>query len=266
MTTLLREPEPIVEWIGRQPDKREQVHHLAQKQANILASNDLVDLLSHQILSCAAKVQTIAYLLGEVFVSSEPIPPQVLSTLNSVARQLRYLGHSALHLDVAANSAIQLSFKPVNMAALIDNGVETFQEQAPDRYLDKAYEAELPYVWGDPEQLQIVLDNLISNALKYSAPQSPIIIAAEIQQVPTDKDNGQMLVSVTNFGSFIPPAEQEKLFIKFYRRGEGQQAKGYGLGLPLARWLVERHGGQLEVESSVAEGTTFWFTIPLAAG
>jgi signal transduction histidine kinase len=152
------------------------------------------------------------------------------------------------------------------MVTLIDNLVETFQVQAPDRCQVKVDQAELPCIWGDPEQLQIVLDNLISNALKYSAPQSPIIISVEICRVPTDKNNGQMLISVTNFGSFIPPAEQEKLFVKFYRRGEGQQAKGYGLGLPLARWLVERHGGQLEVESSVTEGTTFWFTIPLAAG
>jgi signal transduction histidine kinase len=154
----------------------------------------------------------------------------------------------------------------MNMAALINSVVETFQAQAPDRYLVKVDQVEFSCVWGDPEQLQIVLDNLISNALKYSAPQSPITITAEIHRVPTDKDNGQMLISVTNFGSFIPPAEQEKLFIKFYRRGEGQQAKGYGLGLPLARWLVERHGGQLEVESSIEEGTTFWFTVPLAAG
>lgn len=256
----------MVEWIEQQPDELEPAHPSAQKETDLLVSSDLIDLLSHQILSCAAKVQTITYLLGEIAVPSDPILPQVLSSLTSVARQLRYLGHGALHLAVTANSAVQPSFKSVNMAALIESVVETFQGEAQERCLVKVDQAELPWVWGDPEQLQIVLDNLISNALKYSAPQSPIIITAEIHRVPTDKDNGQMLVSVTNFGSFIPPAEQEKLFIKFYRRGEGQLAKGYGLGLPLARWLVEMHGGQLEVESSLEEGTTFWFTLPLAAG
>lgn len=262
MTTLLHEQKPVIKWI--EPDKLEAGSQLAQKEADSLVNNDLIDLLSHQILSCAAKVQTVAYLLGETSLPSDPVLPQVLSSLTSVARQLHYLGYGVLHLDMSANSGVQPAFKPVNMITLIENVVETFQAQAPDRCRVKTDQAELPYAWGDSEQLQIVLDNLISNALKYSAPQSPIIISAEICQVPTAKDNGQMLISVTNFGSFIPPAEQEKLFIKFYRRGQG--AKGYGLGLPLARWLVELHGGQLEVESSAAEGTTFWFTIPLAAG
>lgn len=265
MTTLLREPNPMVELIERQPDKVEPVYPCAQRETHLLANNDLVDLLSHQLLSCATKVQAIGYLLKQVSGLPDLIPPQVLSTLDSVARQLHYLGHQALLLDPTANPTARVSFKPVDMVALVDRVVETFQTQAPDRCLVKVYEAELPPVWGDPDQLQIVLDNLINNALKYSAPESPLMITAEIHRVPTDKDNGQMIVSVTNFGSYIPPAEQEQLFIKFFRGSEGQQAKGYGLGLPLARWLVELHGGQLEVESSIADGTTFWFTVPLAA-
>jgi NtrC-family two-component system sensor histidine kinase KinB len=263
MTTLLRESNSIAGWIERQPDKVEPVDPFAQRETNFQANSDLVDLLSHQILSCSTKVQAIVYLLEQLSVSADPSFPKVLSALNTVGKQLRHLGHSTLQLDKTANLTASLSFKPVDMAALIDNLVETFQVQAPDRFLVKVYEAGLPRVWGDAEQLQIVLDNLINNALKYSAPESPVIITAEIQRVPTDKDNGQMLISVTNFGSYIPPAEQEKLFIKFYR-GEEQQAKGYGLGLPLARRLVELHGGQLEVESSIADGTTFWFTMPLA--
>ncbi|MCB0190426.1 MAG: HAMP domain-containing histidine kinase [Anaerolineae bacterium] len=147
----------------------------------------------------------------------------------------------------------------------INDVVKSYQVQAPARQRVTIYDkTELRRVWGDAGQLDLVLDNLISNAFKYSAPQSPIIITAKIHQAPTDKDKGQMLVSITNFGSFIPPDEQEKLFVKFYRGSEDQQEKGYGLGLPLARWLVEMHGGQLEVESSIADGTTFWFTIPLA--
>lgn len=266
MTTVIHEPSVTIDRTKRKRGIIEPVYPASRGQTQVSTGANLAGLLSHQILSCAAKVQAIAYLLGGITVSSDPTHSQVLSTLEAVVGQLRYLGSMALHLDMMANLALNLSFKPVNMAALLDSVVEAFQLQASDRCQSKAYQAELPCVWGDPEQLQIVLDNLISNALKYSAPQSPIIITAEIHQVSTDKDNGQMLVSITNFGSFIPPTEQEKLFIKFYRIGEGQQTGGYGLGLPLARWLVEIHGGQLEVESSVADGTTFWFTIPLAAG
>jgi signal transduction histidine kinase len=134
--------------------------------------------------------------------------------------------------------------------------------QAPDR-LVKVYPANLPEVRGDADQLRIVLDNLINNALKYSPSQSPIILTAERCQGLTEKDNGHLLVSVTNFGSYILPEEQDKIFTKFYR-GEAYQQPGQGLGLPLSRRLIELRGGQLEVESSIADGTTFWFTVPLA--
>lgn len=72
-----------------------------------------------------------------------------------------------------------------------------------------------------------------------------------------------MRVSVTNFGSMIPPADQGRIFTKFYR-GNGHHQAGYGLGLYLARRLVELHGGQIWVESSSAEATTFHFTLLLA--
>ena len=265
MTIAFHEPHVRIARAKQEYGTIEPTPCSSQGQAEVSSGADLADLLSHQMLSCAAKVQTIAYLLSEVVVSSDPIPSPVLSTLRSVERQLRYLGYHALHSGATTYSTARLSFKPVDMIVLINDVVKSYQVQAPARQRVTIYDkTELRRVWGDAGQLDLVLDNLISNAFKYSAPQSPIIITAKIHQAPTDKDKGQMLVSITNFGSFIPPDEQEKLFVKFYRGSEDQQEKGYGLGLPLARWLVEMHGGQLEVESSIADGTTFWFTIPLA--
>jgi len=266
MTTVFHEPYIRIARAEQEHGTIEPTPLSFQAQVQTSSGADLADLLSHQILSCAAKVKAIAYLLSEVAVSSEPIPSPVLSALRSVERQLRHLGHHTLHSGTTAYSTARLSFKPVDIIVLINDVVKSYQVQAPARQQVKIYnKTELRRVWGDAGQLDLVLDNLISNAFKYSAPQSPVIITAEIQQAPTDKDNDQMLVSITNFGSFIPSAEQEKLFIKLYRGDEGKQTAGYGLGLPLAQWLVEMHGGQLAVESSLADGTTFWFTIPLAA-
>lgn len=263
MITLLREANTMVERVKPQPGKIKPVYPLPQGQVQSQANDDLAELLSHQILSSAAKVEVIAYILSELSVSSKQIPPEVLSTLHSVTRQLRYLGHSALYLGSTPRSAAQLSFKPVSITGLMDEIIETFRVQAPDRPLVKAYPANLPAVWGDADQLRVVLDNLINNAFKYSPLQSPIILTAEQCQGLNEKDNGHLLVSVTNFGSYIPPDEQDKIFRKFYQREEHQQP-GQGLGLPLSRRLIELHGGQLEVESSIADGTTFWFTVPLA--
>lgn len=101
-----------------------------------------------------------------------------------------------------------------------------------------------------------MLNNLVSNALKYSAPVSPIIISFH-------RDNDQARVSVTNSGSGIPAGDEERIFTRFYR-GQEHQQPGYGLGLHLARRLVEQHGGRIWVESSsVEEVTTFYFTLLL---
>jgi signal transduction histidine kinase len=262
MITLIPEPNVLAERVKNQPGKIKPGSLLPQGQVQSHTSDDLAELLSHQILSSAAKVETIAYILGELSVSSTEFPPEVLSTLHSVTRQLRYLGHNALYLGSTARSAAQLSFKPVSITGLMDEVVETFQVQAPDRDLVKVYPSNLLDVRGDADQLRVVLDNLINNALKYSPPQSPIILTAERCRGLTEKDNGHLLVSVSNFGSYIPPEEQDKIFTKFYR-GEAYQQPGQGLGLPLSRRLIELHGGQLEVESSIADGTIFWFTVPL---
>lgn len=263
MITLIHEPNPTTEQGSAFDSKMKPVNPLPQGQVQSQASNDLAELLSHKILADTAKVETIAYILGELSVSSKKIPPEVLATLYLVTRQLRNLEYGVLYLDPTTRSAAQLSFKPVSITGLIDEVVETFQVQAPHRNLVKVYSTKLPDAWGDAGQLRVVLDNLMSNALEYSTSQSLIIIAVELCQGLTEKDNGYLLISVTNFGSYISAEEQDIIFTKFYR-GEEYQQPGLGLGLPLSRRLIELHGGQLEVESSIADGTTFWFTVPLA--
>lgn len=171
------------------------------------------------------------------------------------------LGSSVFYLNFATAPLSQPVYRAVDLAALIDEAIVAYQHQSPDHRVVKACQVDLPCAWGDAEALHIVLDNLISNAFKYSASDSPIFITAEQHQGSTENDAGYLLVAVTNAG-YIPADEQEKLFLKFYR-GVHQQP-GLGLGLPISRRLIERLGGQLEVESSITDGTTFWFTVPQA--
>jgi signal transduction histidine kinase len=255
MITHMPEPNATAERVTHQPGKIKPVYLLPQGQIQGQASDELAELLSHQILSSAAKVEAIAYILGELSVSSKPIPPEVLSTLHSVTRQLRYLGQSALYLGSTTHLAAQPNYKPVNMAMLMTEAIETFRVQALGRLI-KVYPANLPEVRGDADQLRVVLDNLINNALKYSAPQSPIFFSAERCQGLTRKDNGHLLISVTNYGSYIPAEEQDKIFTKFYRSEEHQQS-GQGLGLPLSRRLIELHGGNLRWKVQLRMGPPF---------
>jgi signal transduction histidine kinase len=228
-----------------------------QERAIIQVEQDIVHLVSHQLLNSAYKLQIIYELWSEPEASLEQLQADALHILRHEVTYLHRLGRDVLQLDPTASVELPLNLKPVDLVDLIKQMLPSFRLQGPDREFESYYEADLPPVWGDTERLRDVLDNLISNAVKYSPPFSSIIISMQ-------RDDDQIRVSVTNFGSFIPAGDEERVFTKFYR-GNGHRQSGYGLGLYLTRRLVEQHGGRIWVESSPAKTTTFHFTL-LPAG
>ncbi|WP_242054962.1 ATP-binding protein [Nostoc flagelliforme] len=114
----------------------------------------------------------------------------------------------------------------------------------------------LPTVYGDELEIQRVLQNLLDNAVRVSKPKGEILL--EI----TPYEEGQVKISVSDYGSGIAPQAQEKLFHRFIQ-GRGHRGRS-GLGLYLCRQIIEAHGGNIGVESSLGEGSTFWFTLPSA--
>ena len=118
----------------------------------------------------------------------------------------------------------------------------------------------LPPVPVDYVQIDQVLTNLVENALRHTPPGTSITVSAR-------REDGQIRVSVADTGPGIPPAALERLFEKFYRleARAGERARGTGLGLAVAKGLVEAHGGRIWVESAPGAGTAFHFTLPLAA-
>jgi len=116
---------------------------------------------------------------------------------------------------------------------------------------------DLPPVLADPDLLERILLNLLSNAMKYSPPECPVSLAAS-------RRDGKVLVSVTDRGAGIVPEDQAHIFERFYRPKGVRHSDSVGLGLYITRMLVEAHGGLIHVESTPGEGSTFSFTLPLA--
>ena len=113
-------------------------------------------------------------------------------------------------------------------------------------------------VWADPARLERILTNLWSNALKYSAPGSPVTVTAA-------RRNAEVVTSVTDRGRGIPPEDVPRLFQRYFRTERAKEAReGLGLGLYITRRLVEAHGGRIWVESEVGRGSTFSFSLPVA--
>lgn len=115
---------------------------------------------------------------------------------------------------------------------------------------------DLPSTSADPARLERILLNLLSNAVKFSSPESKVIIHAR-------KVGGEITISVTDYGKGIAPEDCSRLFKRFFQVKGSQTPGGVGLGLYIAKLLVEAHGGRIWVESTVGEGSTFYFTLPI---
>jgi signal transduction histidine kinase len=113
------------------------------------------------------------------------------------------------------------------------------------------------FAWCDCTLTEQVLANLISNALKYSPGEQPV-------RITTAQEGGQAVCRVANGGPGIPSAERDRLFERFFRGGNAAGTDGIGLGLNIARHLARIQQGDLEVSSSLGEGTVFILRLPAA--
>jgi len=120
----------------------------------------------------------------------------------------------------------------VDLASLVARAVELVAPQATDRRFEVRVYGDAPFVALDPDRISQVVENLLSNAVKYGSSESPIL-------VEIDTTGAQVGVAVTNEGAGIDPAELPHLFNRFYRVEGGARVKGVGLGLYIARELVE---------------------------
>src|SRR5205823_14510144 len=115
-------------------------------------------------------------------------------------------------------------------------------------------------VLGDADLLKQLVLNLVDNAITYTPPGGHIDLSLYVA-------DGHARLAVRDTGPGIPPAEVARIFERFYRldRARTRRSGGAGLGLAIARWIAEAHGGRIDVESTVGQGSTFTVVLPLSS-
>jgi signal transduction histidine kinase len=166
-------------------------------------------------------------------------------------------------LDVSRIEARHLTLhrQPSNLPSLVRAVVERNATTLKTHHVRIIERGSIPLVEIDPIRVEQVLTNLLSNAAKYGYSDTEIFVVME-------RHDRYVQVSVVNRGEGIPADEIPRIFARFYRTREARAgpAAGIGLGLTIAKGLVEAHGGRIWAESVPAQSTTFHFTVPLTTG
>jgi PAS domain S-box-containing protein len=216
-------------------------------------------IVAHDLHQPVAAIRLYAQLLhgvaADVPAAREPVE-KILAIATGLHRMIRDL-HD---LSLAELGELPLRRRPIALGDLARAAVERTALEAKGRFLDLYVRGDLPPTLADPDRIGQVLDNLLSNAVKYGAPGTPITVTVEGRE-------GHLAVAVHNHGPGLAAEDLPRLFQRFQRGASAAHvAQGAGLGLHIARALVEAHGGHLGVESVPGATTSFRFTLPVPAG
>jgi len=152
---------------------------------------------------------------------------------------------------------LRLERKPVDLPSFVADLLQR-QAQVMETGRIRVEPAPLPPALADPTRLERIMLNLLSNALKYSAPGTEVTVRFR-------QRNGEIITAVADRGPGIAPEDLPRLFQRYYRPTAGRERReGVGLGLYIAKMLVEAHGGRIWAESKLGEGSVFSFSLPVA--
>lgn len=240
-------------------------------EAAISELKQLDDLKSRFVSVAAHELRTpITSISGylEVLLDEEisPLTPEqreYLEIVQSSAGRMLDIANNLLDVTRIEAGRIELVLQPSDLVALIQTVVNEIRPQLAGqaKQLTLIAAPDLPPALCDETRTMQIVNNLLSNAAKYTPRGSHITITVTLAEAA-----GFLQLAVADDGIGIPPADQGKLFSRFFRAGNvaAIEASGAGLGLYITRSLVELHGGRIWFESELNQGSTFYVTFPIA--
>jgi len=213
----------------------------------------LLDALAHEFQTPLTSIRAgVHAMLAE---SPDRDQQEWLEIMNEESARLSAMMAETIQMTRIEAGHVDLDKQTHTVEDLVNSALE--KEMAGGSQIQIDLPKGLPPVSADAGLIRLVIRQLAGNAIKYSRPGGPIVVQAYAAEEG-------VVISVADQGPGIPPEEQTRIFEEYYR---GKQARGHltgmGMGLPIARQVVEAHDGRVWVESRVGEGATFSFTLPI---
>ena len=241
-------------------------HSLEQEQNRRVAvekfQSELLSLASHELRSPLTTIRGYAHtLLREFGKLGEATQREFLEAIAVESDRLSHMVSELLDMTQIDEGRLRLQRQAVDPGALCHQAVRAATHPELRHSLRVEVDPGLPRVLADPDRIHQALGNFLSNAIKFSAETTEIVVGAR-------KTDDSVEFYITDRGVGIPREEQAHLFTRFHRaaNAHGGDTPGAGLGLYIAKGIIEAHGGTVGFQSELGKGSTFSFTLPTVAG
>jgi signal transduction histidine kinase len=233
-------------------------HQLGDREKSLQEANRELEAfnytLSHDLRSYLARINLAGETLqefeeGHLGDEGKYLLKAILGTCKDMDDLI------ATMLNLAHSSRQELQRQDVNLSSLAEHICNVLAKAEPDRVLSFDIAPGL-HINGDPNLLQVALENLLGNACKYTKGKDEAHISLSATQL-----DGRLIFAVSDNGAGFDMAEAEKLFRPFQRLSSARSFAGFGIGLTTVERIIRRHGGEIWAEAVPGEGATFYFTI-----
>ncbi|MEO8468976.1 MAG: ATP-binding protein [Chloroflexota bacterium] len=225
---------------------------------------EFIDNLSHELRTPITTIGLLAETLArDAEAAGDAIPARMVDRIGKLEAETATVGQMITELlDLARieSGGRQLHLDDVDLGRVAEDTVERLRPFAERQHvqLEAKIAPDLPFVGGEAAQLGQVLANLIHNAVKFSPPQTTVVVSVR-------RLGDELLASVADQGIGVAAADLPRIFERFYKADRSRASGGgTGLGLAIARHIVEGHGGRIVVDSVEHEGATFTVMLPIA--
>lgn len=221
---------------------------------------EFVANVSHELRTPLTTIKSYTEALEDGAMEDPELGPKFASVIQNQTERMIRLVTDLLHLSRLDSKEAQLRKQPVSVMEMLEEVADRFSFQMQEKGIKPTLfiASEVGSAWADRDQIDQVLDNLMSNAMKYTPEGGTITIEARLT------DDGVLAISVQDNGIGIPKKDLDRIFERFYRvdKARSRNMGGTGLGLSIAREIVKAHGGMISLQSELGKGTKVTFTLP----
>jgi two-component system phosphate regulon sensor histidine kinase PhoR len=219
---------------------------------------ELIGNISHEFRTPLAGIKAMVETLRDVAVDDKEAARDFLARIDDEIERLTQIVAELTELSRIEAGKAELMLEPVNLNLLVEEVITQLSPQVERQQLtvDKKLAIRLPSVKADKARIRQTIVNLVHNAIKFTGPGGRITVATMVR-------GGSVTVDISDTGIGIAKSDLPHVFERFYKGDRARSGGGTGMGLAIAKHVVEAHGGNIRVQSEEGKGSTFSFSLPL---